>query len=52
MSTLLHELQHAFGHMDGSRTFGDQLTILLKIMIDHPDELAKCKKQWEEYRVI
>ena len=52
MSTLLHELQHTFGHMDGSRIFGDQLTILLKIMIDHPDELAKCKKQWEEYRIV
>ncbi len=52
LSTLTHELQHAFGLADGQRAFSDGLTILLKIMIDHPDKLKLFKNDWEKYRII
>ena len=51
-STLTHELQHAFGLADGQRAFSDGLTILLKIMIDHPEKLKLFKNDWEKYRII
>ena len=52
LSTLTHELQHAFGLADGQRAFSDGLTILLKIMIDHPEKLKLFKNDWEKYRII
>ena len=51
LSTLTHELQHAFGLADGQE-LSDGLTILLKIMIDHPEKLKLFKNDWEKYRII
>ena len=52
LSVLLHELQHSFGFSDYDRQFGDGLTILLKIMIDHPRKIDEYKKKWDIHRKV
>lgn len=51
LSTLTHELTHVFSY-DGSRSFSDALTIMMKRFIEKPEVLSEYNKKWEDLKSV